>query len=60
MVAPVLEGAGRRWFYRHLGISLAIGFGAAEAWYRGYDLPRREKRDKYYEDLGVKWTHIVD
>lgn len=60
MVAPVLEGAARRWFYKHVGISMVVGIVAAEAWYRGYEIPRREKRNRYYEELGVKWTPIVE
>lgn len=60
MVAPVLEGAARRWFFKHITIATALGVLGGEIWWRGYALPRREARDKYFADLGVEWTRIVD
>ncbi len=58
--APVLEGAGRRWFFRHLGIGLGLGFLFAEAFWRLHAVPRRSRRDQYYKELGVEWTKIID
>ena len=60
MVAPVLEGLGRRWFFKHLAMGSALGLAAGELWWRGYELPRIATRDKYYRDLGVDWVRIVD
>lgn len=60
MVAPVIEGAARKWFFKHLAISSALGLVAGETWWRGYEVPRKAKRDKYYADMGVEWTRIVD
>lgn len=58
--APVLEGAGRRWFLRHVGISLAVSVALAEVYWRLYALPRRNRRDEYYRRQGVEWTKIVE
>ena len=60
MVAPVIEGTGRRWFFKHLAISTTLAFALAEAHERLYVRKRIAVRDKYYEDVGVKWTRIVD
>ena len=60
MVAPVIVGTGRRWFFKHLAISSILAFTLAEAHDRLYVQKRIAIRDKYYEDLGVKWTKIVD
>lgn len=57
---PVFAGAGRRWVFLNLAISVALGFTAAELYWRLYALPRREKRDKYYRDRGVDWVRLVD
>ncbi len=58
--APILEGAGRRWFFRHLGLGIGLGVVLAEAWWRLWALPRRERRDAYYRSIGVDWTRLVD
>ena len=58
--APILEGAGRRWFFRHVALSFALGIGSAEAYWRLYALPRRQQRDDYYRSIGVDWTRLVD
>lgn len=60
MVAPVIEGSARRWAIKHFSIAFLIGIVGAEAWWRGYELPRKAKRDAYYQSLGVDWTRIVD
>lgn len=58
-VAPLIEGSGRRWVVRSLAIGLGMGFVAAEAWWRLYELPRRAHRDEYYAKLGVTWNRII-
>jgi len=57
---PVIAGIGRRWFLTHLAISLALGFVFAEAWWRLYAVPRRDRRDAYFCDRGVTWTSLID
>lgn len=60
MVAPVIEGSARRWVTKHLSIAVVTAFVAGEIWWRGYALPRIQRRDKYYQALGVDWVRIVD
>lgn len=58
-IAPIFEGTARRWVVRHMLISLGLGIGAAEAFWRLYELPRRQQRDEYYRKLGVDWKRLV-
>ena len=60
MTAPIIEGMARRWFFKHLTIASLIGFAGAELWWRGYAVPRIEKRDAYYQNMGVDWVRIVE
>ena len=60
MTAPVIEGTARRWFFKHLTLATLLGLSMAELWWRGYALPRRDRRDAYYRNLGVDWVRIVD
>jgi len=58
-LAPIYEGAARRWVVRHMLIGLGLGFGIAEAYWHLYELPRRRQRDEYYRGIGVEWKHLV-
>jgi len=53
-----LEGAGRRWFFFHVGTATAIGLVLAEVFWHYHELPRRARRDEYYRRLGVDWVHL--
>jgi len=58
-IAPVFEGAARRWAIRHLTISVVLGVAAGEAFWHFYEKPRRIQRDEYYKNIGVEWRHLV-
>jgi hypothetical protein len=60
MVAPIIEGSARRWFYKHMTISFGLGIIGAECWSRFYEIPRKAHRDAYYRSQGVEWTRIID
>ena len=58
-IAPVFEGAARRWAVRHMLTGLVLAFGGAEAYWHLYEAPRRRHRDEYYKNMGVEWKHLV-
>lgn len=58
-LAPVFEGAGRRWAIRHLTIATVAGIIVGEAYWHFYELPRRRQRDEYYKSIGVEWKRLV-
>lgn len=60
MAAPIIEGSARRWLMRNIFIGIGVGVVAAEAWWRGYCVPRIEKRDEFYRKMGIDWVRIVD
>ena len=57
---PVIAGTARRWFFLHFSIAMGLGFVFAEAWWRLYALPRRNRRDAYFREQGITWTSLVD
>ncbi len=58
-IAPIFEGASRRWAIRNLTIAGVLAFAGGEAWWHLYELPRRRQRDEYYRNLGVEWKRLV-
>ncbi len=60
MVAPVFEGAARRWFIRNLLLGGGIAMAFGEAYRRLYAIPQREKRIKFYRDnYGIDYEKLL-
>lgn len=60
MVAPVFEGAARRWFIRNLLIGLGGAVAVGEAYRRLYAVPAREKRIQFYrENYGIDYEKLL-
>ena len=60
MVAPVFEGAARRWFIRNLIIGTGLAVAVGEAYRRLYAIPEREKRIRFYrENYGIDYEKLL-
>jgi hypothetical protein len=60
MVAPVFEGAARRWFIRNLAIGSGLALAVGEAYRRLHVIPEREKRIRFYrENYGIDYEKLL-
>ena len=54
---PIIQGSIRKAFLKHCAIATTLGIIGGEIWYRGYVLPRRERRTEFYRSKGVTFVH---
>lgn len=60
MVAPIFEGAARRWFIRNLAIGTGLGLAVGEAYRQLYAIPARKQRiDFYRENYGIDYEKLL-
>ena len=56
---PVIEGLSRKSFYRNITVATVLGIGLAECYWHFYVLPRRKKRDEFFEHFGIKYEKLA-
>ena len=60
MVAPIFEGAARRWLIRNCIIASGLGLGIGEAYRQLYAIPARKKRIEFYRDnYGIDYEKLL-
>lgn len=55
---PVIEGLSRKYFYKIFTIGVVLSVIGAEAYWHGYVMPNRRKRDKYFEHYGIEFERL--
>ena len=56
---PVIEGLARKYFYKHLTIASIIGVAVAEGYWHFHVIPRRKKRDAFFEHFGIEYDKMI-